>query len=429
MGTSPSTKPPEAAPVPARLRVDFLRARSLLWLLPERAARWTSWAVVALACIVPTILLLSMAVSRSDERQEQALAAMFSERLGGPVHLKMTAPDAPGRFRLADIAVGVPGEPRTVSLRCREGRYHAPANEPGRLDLEDGTLRMDLEAWTRGPSGTVVGILHKAFIDKNLRSISLSRFTADLHLGGERLSLKGCVGRAETTQDGKIEGRLVGHPTGGGGVTVAFELGEDVQCATVSSRALPWVGAVLTPTLGDVLAGLLDMPRGKVMLANELGAGSPGDHWRLDVDTGLDLARLPEELGLGAMTGRLNVTLKAWGALGKPGKLTARLHLAEGTPATVSDAALRNLRALLHGAWGELPEEPTTHTLGALELTVIVTSNFVCLTTADGDPPSGIFGADGGSLLDGLPGQVIPIGVFLDRLEKLRRLWKEDHSS
>ena len=429
MGESPGSHPPADTPGTAPLRVDLLRSRSLLWLVPERAARWTGWAVVVLACIVPTLILLSASLFRSEARQEEALAALLSERLGGPVRLKTTGRDAPGHRRLADMSVGTPGVPAAASLRCPSGSYHAPANDPGRLDLEDGTLRIDLEAWTRGPTGTVVGILHKGMQDKALRAVSLSNFTVELHLGGRRLSLKQCVGRGEFTPDGNVEARLVGRTVAGQSVTVTLEVGDDLHRATVAGRDLPWTSTVLAPTLGEALAGLLEAPRGKLILANELRRGADDDHWMIEVDSGLDLGRLPESWGLGPMTGPLDVTLKAWGALGKPGNLTARFRLGTGAPAAVSDVALRNLRALLWGVWAELPEKPTTHALSALELSVIVTPNFLCLTRSDDDPPSGVFGADGDSLLGGPPGEVIPIGVFLERLEKLRRLWEEEHSS
>ncbi|KPJ51979.1 MAG: hypothetical protein AMS16_07060 [Planctomycetes bacterium DG_58] len=408
----------------------FVRPRSLLWVLPERAARWTSWLIVVVLCVVPVVILLVTALAQSIDREERTLAALLSERLSAPVRLGIIGKDAPGQYRLSEISIGAAADRAAVAARAPKAGYHAPGDElPGRLDLEGGTVWMDLDAWTRAPSGSTARMLHNIRSNKDLRSVSLSNCTVELHLADERISLRKCVGRAELAENSNIQGGLVGHVESGPGLGLTFELADAGQRVTITGKSLPWVAKLMTPSLGETLAGLLAVRDGKLTLANELATGSgSGDNWMLEVHSVLELSRLPETLGLGEMTGKLDVVLRAWGVLGRPAKLTARLHLGEAAKGTISDRALRNLRALLWGQWTETPEKTGTHTFDALELSLIVTPNFICLTRDESDPPSGIFDPAGEQLLPGPMGEFIPIDEFLERLDMLRRLWTEDHS-
>lgn len=421
-------RPPDSAPAGP---FGVFRRHSLLWLIPERAARRLSWLVVSLLCIVPVVVILAAALSQSTENEGESLAQLLSERLCVPVRLHVTGRGGPGQYSLADVTLETGPTVSAVQLRVREGNYQAPRGEevPGRLHLEGGTLRMDMLAWTRGPAGAIVGILRNGRANNDLRSVSLSGFTAELLLGESCLTLKRCIGRAEFTDAGDVVGHLAAETTHGR-LSLKFTLTDDVHRITITGKHLPWVRALMTPTLGKTLAGLIEAPSGKLTLANELRTGSGiGDNWMLELDSTLDLSRLPKESGLGGMTGKLDVTLRAWGDLGKPAKLTARVRLPEGDSGAVSDSTLRNLRYLLAGSWDKAIEDDKRHTVGALELSFIVTPNYVCLGREKEDPPSGIFAVTGEALLSLPLGRVTAIGEFLDRLDELSRRWKDEHSS
>jgi hypothetical protein len=413
---------------PSRDVPGIFRRRSLLWLIPERAARRLSWLIVLLICILPLIVIAATTLSRSAAKEEARLSRLLSERLCVPVQLRLMRRDGPGQYALSGVVIEKTGS-AGPSLQANRGTYQAPGLDlPGQLALEGGTLSMDLETWTKPPAREVMRMLHNVENSVDLRCLSLSDVTAQLHLRREVVSLRSVIGRVELTEEGRIHGALVGQ-TEHGRLGAKLELGEGLHAFTVLGRPLPWVKNLTTPALGETLAQLLESPEGKLTLANDPGAGSAASgNWRIDVKSTFDLGRLPKEIGLGEITGKLRVSLDASGRLGESASLCAALALTDNTTGTLTTSALRNLNFLLTGQWGTPPLESRPQTFDLLNLSVTVTPEEIRLNGMDGNRPAGIIGPGGVQLLRVPTAESIPIPRFLERLEELGRRHREARS-
>jgi hypothetical protein len=109
------------------------------------------------------------------------------------------------------------------------------------------------------------------------------------------------------------------------------------------------------------------------------------------------------------------------------------LSLPQDATGAISAEAVRNLRFLVSGK-REPVLRPSRHeppiTYDALALAVIVTAgDSIHLTCEDERDLSGILAPGGEPLLLVRPGERIPISSFLERLDTLRRLWRESGSS
>jgi len=416
-------KPSEAG---SREVSGMFRRRSLLWLIPESAARWLSWLVVLLACILPLMVIVLMAFSRSAAKEQARLSRVLSERLCVPVQLRLIRRDESGQYALSGVVIDEAGS-AGPSLQANRGTYQAPRLDlPGQLSLEGGTLSVDLESWTKPPARQVVRMLHNLENGTDLRCLSLSDFTAQLRLRREEVSLRSVIGRAELTEEGRIHGALAGESQHGR-LGVKLEVGDALHAFTVFGRPLPWVKNLTTPTMGETLAQLLESPDGKLTLANDLEAGSTrNNNWRLDVKTTFDLGRLPKEIGLGEITGKLHVSLDAYGRFGQPPTLHAGLALADNTTGTLTPPALRNLNYLLTGQWGLPPLESKPQTFDALHLSITVTPEEIHLKGTGENQPAGVFGPGGVQLLSVPTVESIPIAKFLERLDELSRRHREE---
>jgi hypothetical protein len=412
--------------VRATARADLLRPWSLLWLIPERAARWLAWLLVIFACFLPLVLLAASTLSRSPAKERESLQRLLSERLGVPVTLRLDRREAGGQYHLSDVRIAGRG----LTLQAASATWCTPREGvPGRLDLDRGRLVLDLECFTGRPSRTVAGMLLSVREHADLRSLTLSNFASELRFGKSAVALPESVGRAELTEEGGIEGRLAGR-AGAGRVSLSFHLTDDSQRVVLAGKPLPWVKELLAPTLGATLPQLLDAPQGELTLAGSPLTGSEsGEGWELRFRAPLDLGGIPRQWGLGGITGRIDLEVHAFGPRGGAATLTARLSLPEGASAAADDPALRSLRYLLTGRWTPAAAEDTTHSLRALDLSVIVTREHIYLTSTPDALRTGVFAADGTELL-GVPlGEAVPIGEFVRRLEALGRLWAEAHAS
>lgn len=419
------SQPPDAVPVKRR-RVG--RRRSLLWVMPERLARRLSWCFVLLVCVVPLLAITGLILSESPRRNEAFLTKLLSERLASPVRLHVPKRDLPGRYRFTDITVEKSAASGAVLLRAPNGTYFVPRTDaPGRLELDNGTLKLDLTAWTEEPTQSVVRMLHNTRENKDLTAVFLSRFVTELSLGEASVTLKKCLGSARLTEEKDIRGHLLGWAADNR-MSLKFVLGNGLHKLTVTADPLPWVKELLTPTLGKRLSELLESPRGRLTLSNRLATGSDtDDNWRLRIHTTLDLSHLPEELG--RMTGKLDVTVSAFGRLDRPATLRARLALVEDTEAALSPSALRSLHFLLTGRRLAIPEGNEDHRCSAIKVSVIMTHRDIYLTEAAGNDPTGIYGPGKDPLLPLPLGEGIPISDFLRRFNTLKSNWNEAHSS
>ena len=409
----------------AREVPGILRRRSLLWLIRESAARRLSWLIVALACVLPLILIAATALSRSTAREEARLSHVLSERLCVPVELRLIRRDGAGQYGLSGVVIREAGSAGTA-LQANRGAYQAPGPDlAGQLALEGGTLSMDLGTWTKPPARLLMRMLHNVESSTDLRCLSLSDFAAQLRLSPEVVPLTSVIGRAELTEDGRIHGTLTGK-TERGRLGLQLEIEDGRQALTVLAKPLPWVKNLTTPVLGEALSQLLESPDGKLTLTNSPpDDAASGGNWRLDAATALDLARLPKEIGLGDLTGKLRVSLNAFGRLGEAATLRASLSLADNTTGTITPAALRNLSYLLTGQWGLPTFETKPQTFEAVNLSVTVTRDEVRLAARDGKSPAGIFGPGGVQMLAVPMPEPIPISKFLERLAELDRRQRE----
>jgi len=407
-------------------KTELRRRRSLLWLIPERAARSLSWLVVAV-CVILLVLIITHIRTNSLDRQQTQLTALLSERLCSQVDFHLTKVGVPGQYRLSDVLVG--GDAGEAELRATSGTYVAPREGlAGQLDLEGGTWVLDLKNWTKPPGPRLLRLLQEARENDDLRCFTLSNFTVELRLGSSRLTLRGCIGRADLAPGGEIRGRIA-EAAEGSRLTLSFLLADNLQSVTIAGGPLPWMREFLSPTVGGPLAACLTDTDGQFTVATRLGtAAGIRDNSKADLTAALDLSRLPEELGLGKMAGKLDVSLKVWGTLGRPGSFTAHATLAEGTTGTVSADALRNLHTLLTGKRMLLPSEDKEYAFNTFEISLLATPEHLFTTTQEGRS-SGILAPGGPPLLTVSPGECLPIGELLRRLDELGRRWKEAHSS
>ena len=410
-----NSKPPETQP---RGITGLSRRRSLLWLVRESVARRLSWLIVLLVCILPLILIVVVVLSRSASWEELRLSGTLSERLGVPVELRLTRRDVSGQYGLSGVVireagVGAPG------LQATRGGYQAPRPDlPGELALEGGTFSMDLETWAKPPARPLLHMLHNIENSSDLRSLSLSDFTARFRLGSEVVPLTSVVGRAELTEEDAIHGTLTAR-TERGRLGATLEIADARHAFTVIAKPLPWVKGLVRPILGETLSGLLEPSDGKLTLTNLFPDDSaPRNNWKLDAWTAVDLARLPKEIRLGDLTGRLRVKLDASGRLGEAGTLHAALALADNTTGTLTPAALRNLNFLLSGQWGLPVFETKPLTFSAVNLSLVVTRDEIRVEAANKGSPAGIFAPGGIPLLLAAP-EPIPVSKFLERLAEL----------
>lgn len=407
-------------------RERLFHRRSLLWIIPERTARWTGWLLVVLACLVPLILLAARALTWSPQEEQEALKDLLAKRLAIPVSLQLEQQEGRGHYRLSAVRIGR----GTTALQALAGSYQAPQEDmPGRLDFTNGRLQLNLEDWTKRPSRNAMRLLFNTREHKDLRSLSLSNFTVELHFGSAPLTLTDAVGRADLTEQGDIQGHLVGR-TDSGPLSFTFRLADDLQSVTVRGSPLPWARKLLAPTLGGTLTALLEDPGGELTVSSSLNTGSEDDNWKLELAAPIDLERLPEALGLGPVTGKPDLKIsRAFGHLGATATLAATLSLPDNTTATVTDSALRNLGYLLTGRWTPGLTDDKTRTIQEIEFSVIVTREHIYLTAEPENLRTGVFGPAGAQLLAIPLGEAIPIDEFTKRLETLHRLWAETHAS
>jgi hypothetical protein len=401
------------------------RRRSLLWLVRESVARRLSWLIVVLVCILPLIVIAAITLSRSAARDETRLSRLLSERLGVPVELRLIRRDALGQYGLSGVVIREAGS-AGPTLQANRGVYQAPRPDlPGLLALEAGTFSMDLGTWTKPPGRQVMRMLHNVENSTDLRCLSLSDFTAQLRLGGEVVALRSVIGRVELTEEGEIHGTLTGK-TERGRLGATLEIADARHVLTVVAKPLPWAKGLVEPALGETLSRLLEPSDGKLTLTNLFPDDySPRSNWKLDASTVLDLGRLPREIGLGDLTGKLGVKLNALGRLGEPPTLRAALALPDNTTGTLTPAALRNLNFLLSGQWGLPVFETKPLTFSAVNLSLTVTRDEIRIEAADKNLPAGIFAPGGVQLLSASPGP-IPLSKFLERLEELGRRYREN---
>jgi hypothetical protein len=258
--------------------------------------------------------------------------------------------------------------------------------------------------------------------------VSFSGFTVELLLARERIALVGCAGRVELTDEGSIQGALTGRCERGR-LGLKFEITETSQTLTLTGPRLPWVKSLLSPTLGT-LAELLENPDGKLTLGNDLATGSDSlDNWSLDAKASIDLARIPEDLGLAGLTGKADLSIQAFGVLGKPATIVGSIALPTGATGAATASALRNLNFLLTGSWVNFADGQKPVTFDAIDACVIVTRDQIYFTGGRKGRPAGIFAPGGVRLLAIPSGEDVPILRFLERLDELNRRWKTSHSS
>jgi len=405
---------------PVRGRV--LRRRSLLWMVPERTARRLSWVVVVLLCITSAALLVAVLRPRPVERHEGALTEALSAHLAMPVTVASARLEDSGQYIFGDISIGDQGD----VLRAASGVYAPPREDtPGRLGLRGGVLTLDLDAWMSGRTHPTVFMLDAARRKTGLWRITLTDFTVGCRLGTSgTVTLERASAMARLTDDGNLHAEIDGTK-----LTITFDAGDDDQRLTLTGPSLPWAGGLLAPAIGDDVAGLLEPPSGTLTLITG-AADAPGQryNWKADLKSTLPLERLPAALGLGKLSGRTAVAVQAVGRRRRSATCYAEITLPENASASVTTSSLRNLRYLLTGEWSTPSVDDAHHTVRAVSLSLFITPRTIIIDAADVDQPAGLFTREGTNLLPILPDR-IPLIDFKDRLNTLKRLWREAHTS
>jgi len=414
MSTGPTSRQP-----------GMMRHRSLLWVIPERYARCAGW-VVASACVVSIIVVAMLLRPKPVVRHETPLAEALSGHLAMPVTVRSATLETSGEYTFADLAMGEDG----AVLRAQAGTYVPPREDvPGRLRLQRGTLRVDLDAWLAGRTQPVVLMMHAARRKTGLWRVSLADFAVSLSLGKDSaVSLSRATVTATLTDGGDVHVTLSGV-TGGARLALTFDASDDVQEITITGDALPWVATLLGPTVGELAQGLTSASGELKLRAGPLAAGSP-HNWTLTATTTLSLDRLPPTLGLGELGGELHVNVVAVGRRGQVASCSAELAIPEDAGGRASARALRNLHYLFTGRRQGVADVETVHPFADVNLWLLVApGQYVGISGTDTNRPAGLFAPDGRNLLPLPSVDVVPIRDFQDRLDELRRLWQRDHTS
>ncbi len=389
------------------------RVRSLIWILPERRARLIGWSVVFVLCMAPLAVIWLMVSRQSPEYQQSLLVNSLRNRLCVPAEVAVTTVESPGFLKISDLSIGEAAS--AVSLRSKKGSYLSPRRGmPGHLDLEGGNLELDLAAWAGNPSAEVLEMLRNLSESNDLSSITASSLTARFHLFDSPLTITEGQGRAEFSA-GTITANISGKSPFGR-TTATISASKSAHSITVESSPLPWMQPLLTPTLGETLTNIMEGSSGKVTITNNL----PGkDNWELDMRTVLDLARLPESLGLDRISGRIHTLISGWGELHGHATVTITFTLAGEGQSVVTRKALRNIIYLATGSDLDVPPEDAVEEVRSMKVKVHVTRVRIYINGYLEPQKSARLTFD----------ETLPIDTFMGRLEKLGREWREANSS
>ena len=399
------------------------RRWSLLWILPERTARRLSWAVVLLLGVLPLTVVGWEAWRVHSGAWRQTIETHLASTLDAPVAIRRAWVIAPGHVGLQGLTIGA--DDSLMRLSAAEGTLQQADEElQGRLTLQGGALSADL-GWWAGQTGPTVA--PNLLSQKNLEMLTLRGFDVSLRLGEQTMRLLDFAGSVSLDGQEVLKGSFGGRSEGGD-LVLRFELRGDSRHLTVRAENLPWAADLLRPTLGESLTAALGPCRGMLVLNPDLETGTAeSNNWQLnDTDSTLDLAGLPEHLGLSGITGTLEVTLSAFGRLRGPATLQATLKSPIGARGTIPADVLQRVNYLLTGR--ETPPIAEDARYEALEVAVILTPRHIHLRGRVHLHPVVLTGAQGKTLLSA-PTEGIPIKTFERRLRELERRWREAHSS
>jgi hypothetical protein len=407
--------------------------RSLVWVLPERVARRLAWTAVALLAVVPVAIVLTLIARDRADRPPSRLAALLTKRLVTGVRLADASADASGRYELSGLTAD------DLELAAARGGYHpAVSGLGGRLDLENGSFALSLDGFAKPPGLRLQKLLADARAHDDLRALSLAGFSAELTLAGARVPIERVAVSVEIAPDGPSVPMESGSGSPGGGklrgaltarsdaapLRLNFEIGDASQSVTVTATRLPWGSALLAPTLGDAIAGLIEFADGSLTVGSALATGDESDAFQLAAGASLDLARLPSGRGLEGIAARLEMTLRASGPLGRGATVHATLSVPRG--GSITPAALRQI-AWLFDATPATVDEKKPLAFESLDLVVIITRDQIYFTGPGTGRPAGLY-APGGSPLLAIPSKGIPLRDFARRLDELKRRWEAMHA-